>query len=92
MGVLTILLIIFTAAMTTLTATLYGILVLTKLSLANYEVAGRWSFVVSLIAVVTTIVLSGESYATVCTWMSGLSLLGIGAMLITLLIRNVEWK
>lgn len=92
MGVFTILLIIFTAATTIFTATLYGVLIGANLFKVHYETAGRWSFIVSFIGVVGILIASGESYATVCTWMSGLSMLGVLGFLITLLMRSVEWK
>jgi len=92
MSVFTILLILFTGAMGIVTATLYGVLLLTKLSLMDYEKAGRWSFCVSTAAIVALLAFSGESYQIVCTWMSGLSLLGVGGILIALLVRSVEWR
>lgn len=92
MSVFTIILIIFTGAMGILTATLYGILLLTKLSLMNYETAGRWSFCVSTVAIIALLALSGENYQVICTWMSGLSLLGTGGFLIALLVRSTEWR
>ena len=92
MSVFTICLIIFTGAMGILTATLYGILLLTKLSLMNYEQAGRWSFSISAVAIIALLALSGEHYQIVCTWMSGLSLLGVGGILIALLVRSTEWR
>lgn len=94
MSIFTALLIIFTGAMGVLTATLYGILVLTKLSLMDYEKAGRVSFVVSLVSIVALLGFSvhGEFYQTVCTWMSGISLLLIGGILVGLLARSTDWR
>jgi len=94
MSIFTAILIIFTGAMGILTATLYGILLLTNLSLMDYEKAGRVSFVVSLISIVTLLVFAvhGEFYQTVCTWMSGISLLLIGGILVGLLIRSTDWR
>jgi hypothetical protein len=92
MSIFTVLLIIFTGAMGIVTATLYGILLLTKLSLMDYEKAGRVSFVVSFISIVALLAFSGESYAIVCTWMSGVSLLLIFGILVGLLIRSTDWR
>ena len=90
--VFTAILVIFTGLMGIVTATLYGILILTKLSLMNYEVAGRVSFVVSVIGIVATLLIAGDSYAVVCTWMSGISLVLIGGILIGLLARSTDWR
>ncbi len=94
MSIFTALLIIFTGAMGVLTATLYGILLLTKLSLFDYEKAGRVSFVVSLVSIVALLGFSvhGEFYQTVCTWMSGISLLLIAGILVGLLARSTDWR
>lgn len=92
MGVFTILLVVFTAAMTIFTATLYGVLIGANLFKVHYETAGRWSLLISSIGVVAILLASGESYATVCTWMSGLSTLGVLGFLVTLLIRSIDWR
>ncbi len=94
MSIFTALLIIFTGAMGIVTATLYGILLLTKLSLMDYEKAGRVSFVVSFVGIVSLLLLSvnGEFYETVCTWMSGISMLLIFGILVGLLIRSTDWR
>lgn len=90
MSIFTALLIIFTGAMGILTATLYGILLITKLSVMDYEKAGRVSFVVSSISIVALLLLSvnGEFYETVCTWMSGISMVLMLGILVGLLTRS----
>ncbi len=94
MSIFTALLIIFTGAMGIVTATLYGILLLTKLSLMDYEKAGRVSFVVSAVSIIALLLLSvnGEFYETVCTWMSGISMVLIFGILVGLLIRSTDWR
>lgn len=94
MSIFTALLIIFTGAMGVLTATLYGILLLTKLSLMDYEKAGRVSFVVSFVSIFVLLGFSvhGEFYQTVCTWMSGISMLLIFGILVGLLARSTDWR
>ena len=92
MGVFTVILIIFTAAFSILTATLYGILIGANLFKVDYGKAGVWSFIVSTIGIVAAILIAGDSYAIVCTWLSGLSVVGILGFLVTLLIRSVDWR
>lgn len=92
MGVFTILLIIFTAATTIFTVTLYGTLIGANLCKVHYPTAARWSFLGSTVGIVALLVFSGDSYQQVCLWMSGLSLLGVFAFLVTLLMRSVDWK
>ncbi len=92
MSTFTVFLIIFTAAMGILTASLYGVLLLLKLFGFTHQRAARWSFGVSTVGIIALLALSGESYEIVCTWMSGLSLLGVGGILIALLARSIEWR
>ncbi len=83
-------LIFFTGAMGVLTATLYGILLLTNVCKLNYEVAGRISFLFSFLSILVLLALSGSAIATVCTWMSGICTVLLGAWLVSLLQRAMK--
>ncbi len=95
MSIFTALLIIFTGAMGVLTATLYGILLLTKLLSLTMRRQGVWELRRQLGRAFFALLgfsVHGEFYQTVCTWMSGISLLLIAGILVGLLARSTDWR